>query len=120
VGLDRQPLRQLRYDNLFWNNALKDLGMASVRALGWNIGTVREMFGVLPAQASTARAAAAAAASRRRVASTPAPTRTARRLRVGARVAPAPQNRVVPRDGDRYGLAGAIYMYLRTGKRPTS
>ena len=36
---------QLVYDNLFWNKAAKDLGMASVRSLGWNIGTVRELVG---------------------------------------------------------------------------
>lgn len=36
---------QLVYDNLFWNRAAKDLGMVSVRSLGWNIGTVRELGG---------------------------------------------------------------------------
>lgn len=41
---------QLRYDNLFWHTALKDLGMASVRALGWNVGSVREAFGAPGAQ----------------------------------------------------------------------
>jgi hypothetical protein len=38
---------QLVYDNLFWNRIVKDLGMASVRSLGWNIGTVREIGGAL-------------------------------------------------------------------------
>ena len=44
---------QLVYDNLFWNRALKDLGLASVRSLGWNIGTIREIGGAatdLPTQ----------------------------------------------------------------------
>lgn len=36
---------QLVYDNIFWNNVTKDLGMASVRSLGWNLGTIREVVG---------------------------------------------------------------------------
>jgi hypothetical protein len=36
---------QLIYDNLFWNKAVKDLGMASVRSLGWNLGDIREIGG---------------------------------------------------------------------------
>ena len=36
---------QLVYDNLFWNKTMKDLSMASVRSLGWNIGTFRELGG---------------------------------------------------------------------------
>jgi len=36
---------QLIYDNLFWNRTIKDLGMASVRSLGWNLGTFRELGG---------------------------------------------------------------------------
>ncbi len=43
---------ELIYDNVFWNGILKDAGMASVRALGWNLGTVREVFGAIPAQAA--------------------------------------------------------------------
>jgi hypothetical protein len=38
---------QLVYDNLFWNKTLKDLSMASVRSVGWNIGTIREIGGGL-------------------------------------------------------------------------
>lgn len=41
---------ELIYDNIFWHAILKDAGMASVRALGWNIGTVREVFGAPGAQ----------------------------------------------------------------------
>jgi hypothetical protein len=37
------------YDNLFWDKALKDLGLASVRSLGWNLGTLREIGGGLGA-----------------------------------------------------------------------
>jgi 2'-5' RNA ligase len=36
---------QLVYDNLFWNKTGKDLAMASVRAVGWNVGTWREIGG---------------------------------------------------------------------------
>ena len=36
---------QLVYDNLFWHKAMKDLGMASTRSLGWNLGTIRELGG---------------------------------------------------------------------------
>ena len=36
---------QMVYDNLFWNRTLKDVSMASVRALGWNLGTIRELGG---------------------------------------------------------------------------
>lgn len=36
---------ELVYDNLFWNKAVKDLSMASVRSVGWNLGTIRELGG---------------------------------------------------------------------------
>ncbi len=36
---------QMVYDNLFWNKVLKDLSMASVRSVGWNLGTIRELGG---------------------------------------------------------------------------
>jgi hypothetical protein len=36
---------QLVYDNLFWKKTAKDLGMATVRSLGWNLGTLRELGG---------------------------------------------------------------------------
>jgi hypothetical protein len=36
---------QLVYDNLFWNRALKDGLMATVRSVGWNLGTFRELGG---------------------------------------------------------------------------
>jgi hypothetical protein len=38
---------QLVYDNLFWNKTGKDLAMASVRSVGWNVGTFREVGGGL-------------------------------------------------------------------------
>lgn len=36
---------QVVYDNLFWNKAAKEVAMASVRSLGWNLGTFRELGG---------------------------------------------------------------------------
>jgi hypothetical protein len=38
-------LGELVYDNLFWHKAVKDLAMASVRSVGWNLGTLRELGG---------------------------------------------------------------------------
>lgn len=38
-------LGQLVYDNLFWDKTMKDLAMASVRSVGWNLGTIRELGG---------------------------------------------------------------------------
>ena len=36
---------QLVYDNLFWDKMFKDLLMGSVRSVGWNTGTIREIVG---------------------------------------------------------------------------
>lgn len=36
---------QLVYDNLFWNNYLKQGGQLAQRSLGWNLGSVRELGG---------------------------------------------------------------------------
>jgi hypothetical protein len=36
---------QLVYDNLFWHKAVKDLAMAGVRSVGWDLGTIRELGG---------------------------------------------------------------------------
>jgi hypothetical protein len=38
-------LGQLAYDNVFWDRTLKDLLMVSVRSVGWNLGTFRELGG---------------------------------------------------------------------------
>ena len=38
-------LGQLKYENLHWNKATKDILMGSVRALGWALGSFREAFG---------------------------------------------------------------------------
>ena len=36
---------QMVYDNLFWNHITKDAAMATVRSVGWNLGTFREVGG---------------------------------------------------------------------------
>src|SRR5262249_10249249 len=36
---------QLTYNNTFWHRYLKDSLMSSVRSVGWNIGTIRELGG---------------------------------------------------------------------------
>src|SRR5262249_11949691 len=38
-------LGQVTYSNLFWNKTLKDVLMAGVRSVGWNLGTCRELGG---------------------------------------------------------------------------
>lgn len=36
---------QLGYDNLFWNQYLKDASMLALRSVGWNLGSIREFGG---------------------------------------------------------------------------
>ena len=36
---------QLVYDNLFWNKLTRDMALASIRSVGWNLGTFREILG---------------------------------------------------------------------------
>lgn len=36
---------QMVYDNLFWNHTMKDVAFVTTRAVGWNLGTVREIGG---------------------------------------------------------------------------
>lgn len=38
-------LGEMVYDNLFWNRTFKDVNMLVWRAVGWNLGTVRELGG---------------------------------------------------------------------------
>lgn len=37
-------LGEMVYDNLFWNKTAKDIAMATTRAVGWNLGTVRTAY----------------------------------------------------------------------------
>lgn len=48
---------QMVYDNLFWNKTAKDLAMASVRSVGWNLGTAREVGGGIVDYATAPRRA---------------------------------------------------------------
>jgi hypothetical protein len=88
-------LGQLVYDTLFWNKTLKDLAMASVRSVGWNLGTVRELGG---GAIDLGKAAAGAARGER-------PELTERASYVLA----------LP---FIVGLTGGIMGYLLTGERP--
>ncbi len=36
---------QINYDNLFWNKTFKAVNMLTWRAVGWNLGTIRELGG---------------------------------------------------------------------------
>jgi hypothetical protein len=38
-------LGEMVYDNVFWNRTFKDVNHMMVRAVGWNLGTVRELGG---------------------------------------------------------------------------
>jgi hypothetical protein len=116
---------ELRYDNLFWHNSLKDLGMASVRALGWNVGTAREVFGAVPAQLAnmglTPKAGGAGSGGGGR--------RPTRLVNVGE----GPDGPIYEHQGEPWlhqkfayflsllwiaGIMGALYHYLHTGERP--
>lgn len=86
---------QMVYDNLFWNKTVKDIGMLSIRSLGWNIGTVREVGGGLTdviGNLNDIRQGKASEIS----------YRTTYVLGLAAIT----------------GLYGATYQYLATGKRP--
>jgi len=38
---------QLVYDNLLWNRTLRDSSHLAIRAVGWTLGTIRELGGVV-------------------------------------------------------------------------
>lgn len=89
---------ELNYDNLFWNRNLKSGLMLTTRAVGWNLGTVREIGGAVfqdvPKQAFNA-------ARGKGFNFTP---KMAYTLSLFFFVA----------------TLGAIYQYLHTGKKPSS
>lgn len=86
---------QLVYDNLFWNRTFKDLLMGSVRSVGWNLGTLRELGG---GGKDYAKATADVLQGKK-------PEFTYRMAYLAALPIIA-------------GMLGAIYQYLRTGKGP--
>jgi N12 class adenine-specific DNA methylase len=89
---------QLTYDNLFWNRTAKDLAMLSVRSVGWNLGTIREIGGAaidavkIPVQLATGNKTASEV--------------NIHRLAYVASLAITS------------AVTGAIYQYLATGKGP--
>lgn len=86
---------QLVYDNLFWSKTFKDLSMASVRSVGWNIGTIRELGGGVGDVAKMAGQFSRGEAM------------TLTHKAAYAVMLPL-----------TVGMYGAIYQYLRTGKGP--
>jgi hypothetical protein len=113
---------QLIYNNLFWSNTLKDLGMAMFRALGWNTGTVREVFGAPLGQIGQLKALA-----------TGAPAGGHRPIRMkhtghdlnGQRIFEPTREPWLTHKGAYVmalvfvvGMIGALYTYLHTGDRP--
>ena len=40
-------LGQVAYDNLFWHRLVKDVAQTTIQSVGWNVGTVRVLFGGL-------------------------------------------------------------------------
>ena len=89
-------LGEMVYDNLFWNNMIKDLSLISVRSVGWNLGTIREIGG---GAIDAAKQAGKAASGKK-------PEMTHKM----AYVAALP---IVT------GFYGAIYQYMMTGQGPT-
>ena len=87
---------QLVYDNLFWSKTFKDLAMASVRSVGWNIGTIRELGGGMLDVATEGSKALRG--------------KPAELTHRAAYVMALPIT---------VGMYGALYQYLRTGEGPT-
>lgn len=85
---------QMVYDNLFWNKTLKDTSFLAVRAVGWNLGTIRELGGAVVDSAKIIQ---------RLRAGDPAVTRKmAYAIALPITV----------------GTMGAMYQYAKTGKGP--
>lgn len=85
---------QLVYDNLFWNRTFKDLLMASVRSVGWNLGTIREVGGGIGDLGQLGKGPKGRGAN------------------LSYRTAYLAALPIIA------GTLGAIYQYLRTGKGP--
>lgn len=91
---------QLVYDNLFWNKAFKDLAMSSVRSVGWNLGTIRELGGGMTDLAATGAGA----------------LKDGGEGAVSALTHRAAYAAALP---ITVGMYGAAYQYLRTGEAPS-
>lgn len=86
---------QLVYDNLFWSKSFKDMAMASVRSVGWNLGTIRELGG-----------------------GTIDLTKSAARVSQGEAAELSHRAFYVMALPMTVGFYGALYQYLRTGEGP--
>ena len=88
-------LGQLDYDNLFWHKTLKDASMLSVRAVGWNLGFLREYAIGAPLDVIT----------------------TSQRLKAGDALISI---RTAELAGTVFALSilGAVVQYAMTGERP--
>lgn len=85
---------QMVYDNLFWDRTLKDMSLLSIRAVGWGLGTIRELGGGVMDTAT--------ALSRWREGDPVVTNRMA--YTIGLPILAA--------------LYGAMYQYMRTGQGP--
>lgn len=92
---------ELNYDNLFWHRGLKSSLMLTFRAVGWNLGTIREIGGALLQDIPTNIARMFTKEGRQRFEFTPKMSYTLSLFTV-------------------LGFIGAIYQYLHTGKKPES
>lgn len=86
---------QMVYDNIFWNKTFKDLIMSSVRSVGWNVGTLREIGGGAKDFAGNIKALL-----------------QGKKNRLSYRTAYLIALPIVA------GMLGAIYQFLRTGEPP--
>ena len=123
-------LGELIYDNLFWHAILRDAGMGSVRALGWNLGTVRGAIGATPKQLANMGLLPGSGAGGGGIGKPPR-----RLVNTGARPDPEGGPDIPIYEEQRapwlthdfarlvslifwVGVFGAIYQYLHTGLRP--
>ncbi len=100
---------QMVYDNLFWNKIVKDLSMATVRSVGWNIGTIREIGGGILDSARFVRDSAGSAKEAIKRIDKPTPEQRAEFTHRMAYTIALPL---------LSGMIGATYQYLKTGKGP--
>jgi hypothetical protein len=94
---------QLIYDNLFWNKALKDGLMGSIRSVGWNLGDIRELGGGVLDTVTAPKRAYDALTKGSKIADNPVVTK-----RMAYAVA-------LPL---MVGVLGSMYQYLMTGEGP--
>ncbi len=87
-------LGQLPYDNLFWNQYVKDVSMLAVRSVGWNLGSIREYGGAITDIFTTKE-----------------------RIALGGELISGKQAYVMGA-AISYATLGAVLTYLFTGERP--